>query len=373
METRAPYVLIGLFVVAAIGAVFGFVYWMHNTGGLGERAIYRIRFETSVSGVLIGSAVMFNGIKTGEVTDLKINPDNPHQVIATISVSPSTPVRADTQAGLDIQGLTGIAVVSLTGGNPNAPAFEKNGGEPPMLIADPMSWQSMTQAARTALQRVDNIMADNSESLKSALANLNTFSDALARNSSRIDGIVAGLERMTGGATANAPRYMLDLVAPRSFPAIDKKRDKQLVVADPTSVLMYESRKIVVVPAADDAAFGNTQWSDNLPKLVQAKLVQSFENANYFAAIGRPNEDLNADYKLLIDIRSFRVVTQAPSSVDVELAARIVDGGGKVVASKIFKETLPLAAVEPPAAFAALNEAFGKIAIGVVTWAAAVI
>ena len=77
METRAPYALIGLFVVVAIAAVFGFVYWMHNTGGLGERALYRIRFENSVSGVLVGSAVMFDGIKVGEVTDLRIDPDNP--------------------------------------------------------------------------------------------------------------------------------------------------------------------------------------------------------------------------------------------------------------------------------------------------------
>jgi len=91
METRAPYALIGLFVLAAVGAVFGFVYWMHNTGGLGERAVYRVRFEHSVSGVLVGSAVMFNGIRVGEVTDLKIGMDNPQQVTATISVSPATP------------------------------------------------------------------------------------------------------------------------------------------------------------------------------------------------------------------------------------------------------------------------------------------
>jgi len=71
METRAPYALIGFLVVLAIGAVFGFVYWMHIIGGLGDRALYRVRFENSVSGVLIGSAVMFNGIKVGEVTELK--------------------------------------------------------------------------------------------------------------------------------------------------------------------------------------------------------------------------------------------------------------------------------------------------------------
>src|SRR5690606_1692800 len=103
--------------------------------------------ENSVSGVLIGSAVMFNGLKAGEVTELRINPDNPNQVIAKISVTPSTPVRADTVASLDIAGLTGIAVVSLTGGKPDAPPLKSQDGQPPLLVADPKAGQSMTEAA----------------------------------------------------------------------------------------------------------------------------------------------------------------------------------------------------------------------------------
>ena len=79
METRAPYALIGLFVLAVIGAVFGFVYWLHNSGGLGERAVYRVRFENTVSGLLTGAAVLFNGIRVGEVTDLGLNPDDPQR------------------------------------------------------------------------------------------------------------------------------------------------------------------------------------------------------------------------------------------------------------------------------------------------------
>ena len=68
METRAPYALIGLFVMAVIGAVFGFVYWLHNSGGLSERTVYRVHFENTVSGLLKGASVLFNGIRVGEVT-----------------------------------------------------------------------------------------------------------------------------------------------------------------------------------------------------------------------------------------------------------------------------------------------------------------
>jgi phospholipid/cholesterol/gamma-HCH transport system substrate-binding protein len=112
METRAPYALIGLFVLAVVGAAFGFVYWLNNTGGLGEKAVYRVRFQHTVSGLLTGAAVLFNGIRVGEVTDLGLNPDNPREVMATITVAATTPIRADAQAGLEFQGLTGVPVIS---------------------------------------------------------------------------------------------------------------------------------------------------------------------------------------------------------------------------------------------------------------------
>ncbi len=65
METRARYVLVGAFTLAVIAAAFAFVYWLNTTGGLRERAFYRIRYQNSVSGLLVGSAVLFNGVRVG--------------------------------------------------------------------------------------------------------------------------------------------------------------------------------------------------------------------------------------------------------------------------------------------------------------------
>ncbi len=149
METRAPFVVIGAFVLAAIVAVFGFVYWLNNTGGLGPRTSYHVQFEGSVPGLLVGAGVLFNGIRVGEVTDLTLAPDSPRRVNATISVASATPVRADTKVGLEFQGLTGVPVIALEGGTLLA-----NAGEVPTLMADPGASRSMTEAARDALQRV---------------------------------------------------------------------------------------------------------------------------------------------------------------------------------------------------------------------------
>src|ERR1700693_5691843 len=175
MEIRAPYAFIGLFVLTAIVAVFGFVYWLHNTGGLGERTVYRVRFENSVSGLLKGAAVLFNGVRVGEVTDLQLTPENPRQVMVTIAVAPTTPVRTDTQVDLDFHGLTGATVVTLAGGNMAAPALTSSRGEPPVLVAGAAAGQSMTQIVRLAAQRLETMLADNGEAVRNTIANLSTL------------------------------------------------------------------------------------------------------------------------------------------------------------------------------------------------------
>ena len=94
METRARYALIGFFMLAVILASFAFVYWLENKGGFSQRTNYQVRFDSSVSGLLVGSAVLFNGIRVGEVTDLTLDPEHPEQVVATIGVVQGTPVRS---------------------------------------------------------------------------------------------------------------------------------------------------------------------------------------------------------------------------------------------------------------------------------------
>ena len=139
METRANYVLIGAFTLAVIAGVFGFIYWFQNIGGSGERLRYSIVFDGSVSGLRTGASVLFNGIRVGEVTGLRLDPSKPKQVVAMLSVDKSVTVREDTRIGLEFQGLTGIASVSLIGGDPAAKAVAGVGaGEtPPVMMAPP--------------------------------------------------------------------------------------------------------------------------------------------------------------------------------------------------------------------------------------------
>ena len=210
METRANYVLIGVFTLAVVLGVFGFVYWFQNIGGTGERAFYRVQFEGSVSGLRTGATVLFNGIKVGEVTELKLDPKKPKQVIAGISVDKSVAVRADTEIGLEFQGLTGISALSLKGGDPAKPVLigAKDNKDPdaPVLVAPPGATQDVTAAARDALRKVQELIEENQKSIKSALDNIDKFSATLVRNSEHIDNSLASIDKFTGALGRNADR-----------------------------------------------------------------------------------------------------------------------------------------------------------------------
>ena len=220
METRANYILIGLFSLATIIGAFGFVYWFHHVGGTGERMSYRVVFEGPIGGLRTGASVSFNGIRVGEVTELTLDPKDPKQALATISIDTKTPVRADTQVSLDTQGLTGIAVLALRGGAPTAGPLTNKLGDVPVLTAGSSASQDMMAAARDVARRIDSVLADNQEAIKTSLRNIEnftdmlaknseslqktvrnieTFSESLSRNSGKIDSILAGVDNLIGG------------------------------------------------------------------------------------------------------------------------------------------------------------------------------
>jgi phospholipid/cholesterol/gamma-HCH transport system substrate-binding protein len=341
--------------------VFGFVYWLNNTGGLGPRTIYHVQFEGSVPGLLVGAGVLFNGIRVGEVTDLALTPDSPRRVNAMISVASNTPVRADTKVSLEFQGLTGVPMIALEGGT-----LAANSGEVPILIAEPGAGQSMTQAARDALRKVDSVLSENSEPLKDTIANFKVFSEGLARNTGRLDSIVAGLEKMTGATQPKKITY--DLRAPADFAPPSKTISGQLAIPEPTAVVALETQRILLSPAKDYPGFDEAVWADSIPKLLQVRLIEGFENYDIAHAPLRTMDIGQADFQLLIDVRRFRVAVDVVPAAEVELSARLVDKNGRVVASRLFDETQKFNKIEPPEAVAAFDAAFCRIAKEIILW-----
>ena len=364
METRAPYTIVGALLLAAIAAVFGFVYWLNNAGGIGKRDSYQLVFNGPVPGLLVGAGVMFNGIRVGEVTSLELVDDHPHDVHATISVATRTPVRADTKVSLEFQGLTGVPVVSLEGGDsPDAPRVSGP------LVAEKGAGQSMTQAARDALRRVDTVLSENAAPLHDAIGNIGTFAQALARNSSRLDGIVAGLERMTGAATPQR-KVIYDLAAADAFASPRRPLPAGLAIAEPTATTRLQTQRFLFAGGEEgDGEFDNAQWSDSLPTLIQSKLLQSFENYDIAHAPVRADLGNEGGLRLLIDLRQFEITATPEPRATIALSAKLVDSG-QLKAARIFQQSAPIDGLTPAKAAAAFNRAFDALARDIVSWTA---
>jgi phospholipid/cholesterol/gamma-HCH transport system substrate-binding protein len=198
METRANFVLIGSFTLAVIAAAFGFVLWFQSLHTTKARSPLRIVFEGPAAGLRNGGSVNFNGIRVGEVMSVKL--DNPRRVVALTMVENNAPIRRDTLVGLEFQGLTGVAAISLKGGEEAAPPVPLDEDGVPTLTADPNALQDVTEAIRGTLQNINRVVADNQESVKNSLHNLETFTNSLARNSQKIDDVMAKVDGVMGKA-----------------------------------------------------------------------------------------------------------------------------------------------------------------------------
>lgn len=198
METRANYVLIGSFTLAVIAAAIGFVLWFQSLHTTKQRGPLRVIFEGPAAGLRNGGSVNFNGIRVGEVISVKL--DNPRRVVALAMIENSAPIRKDTMVGLEFQGLTGVAAISLRGGEEAAPPAPLDEDGVPVLTADPTKLQDVTEAIRGTLQNINRVVADNQEAVRNSLKNLEVFTQSLARNSERIDNVMARVDGVMGKA-----------------------------------------------------------------------------------------------------------------------------------------------------------------------------
>jgi phospholipid/cholesterol/gamma-HCH transport system substrate-binding protein len=198
MESRANYALVGLFTLAVLAAVFGFVYWF-NSGAGGRKQDVRVIFSGTVTGLGRGSSVLFNGLRVGEVTRIELQPDDPRRIYAVIQVDNTTPLRVDTRARIEAQGLAGVVAVQLLGGEPNSPVLTAQPGQSmPVIIAERSELQDIIETVRTIAKRADEMLGsieglvkENAGSISNTVKNVEKFSNALGNNADGVDKLMA--------------------------------------------------------------------------------------------------------------------------------------------------------------------------------------
>ena len=169
MERTANYALVGLIFTILMIAMFVFVFWLANIAFAQQYDNYDVVFHGSVTGLTRGGDVQFNGIKVGEVSDIKLDASDPNIVHATAKVRSDTPVRVDSQASLEPQGITGVNYIQLTAGTPSKQLLKDATphGQPLVIQAAPGAISSlltgggtMMQKAVETLNRINQVLSD---------------------------------------------------------------------------------------------------------------------------------------------------------------------------------------------------------------------
>lgn len=169
------------------------------------------------------------------------------------------------------------------------------------------------------------------------------------------------------------PTY--DLTAPEAPARFGRGGRGQLIVAEPAALAILDTDRVVIRPARGQVAqLAGAQWSDRLPKLMQARVVQSLENANRLRGVGRPGDRIAADYQLVMDVRAFNIAITSEPVAEVEISAKIIaDRAGRIVSARVFRASVPAASAEGPEAVRAIDEAFGRVVSEMVAWASRVV
>jgi cholesterol transport system auxiliary component len=178
----------------------------------------------------------------------------------------------------------------------------------------------------------------------------------------------AGACSFTGSSTPTT----FDLSAPGAGGGKAGAGRAQILVPEPITIQAFEGERIIVRDPSGAVSFiGGGQWADRLPRLVQARLIQSFENTSSMSAVGRPGDRTSADYQLNTEIRSFDVVSAKGEAV-VEISAKLVnDRTGRIVNARVFTARVPVGAVDASTAAQALDRALSTVLRDVVRWASA--
>ena len=200
METRASYLIVGVFVLALAAAGALFSIWLTKTDIDKSFDHYDIIFEGSVSGLQSGSQVYFRGVPVGRVTDIMINDEDITEIIARVEIEAGTPVRTDSRAGLVPQGITGLANIEFKGGSNESPMLKSEDDRPPRIIAQTSPIEAVFDSAPELLssgvlllqQMTVLLSEDNIARVNDILAELHSVLGALAKNTDSLDTVLSG-------------------------------------------------------------------------------------------------------------------------------------------------------------------------------------
>jgi len=276
METKANYVIVGIFTIVAIFAAFAFVYWTATVGDRGETAPLRVHILGSAAGLGPGSEVLFNGIKVGTVQRVYIDLNDPTLAIADTEIDRLTPITKSTKADIGIAGLTGQSKIELRGANLEEPKLLDVAEETHRIAeitANPSAVSNLLETAQDVFTRADKVLTnidgfigDVRQPLTNTFNNAEKFSQALADNADGVDTFLASVTKLANQLAGASDKLDSTLTAAEDLlKSVDRDQVRNIVdnVETVTRNLSEASNHIGdVVDHVDGAVKSITEFSD---------------------------------------------------------------------------------------------------------------
>jgi phospholipid/cholesterol/gamma-HCH transport system substrate-binding protein len=199
LETRAGYVAVGGFVLLLVVGLVASVLWLGKFTTNQEFAHYDILFKGDVTGLQLDGPVRFRGIQVGRVQDIRIDPGQ-DAVRVTVEVRRDTPIRADSEASLEFQGITGVLYVLITGGSTVKPMLPRPQAPPyPEIASKAGKFEGLFQGAPDLIAHLNDLVGkvsallsdQNRASIDATLKNLATVTQTLSEQGGGLDRLLS--------------------------------------------------------------------------------------------------------------------------------------------------------------------------------------
>ena len=176
MEIRANYVMVGAFALAIVALAIIYAIWAAKNADDKDSVEYQILFQGEVSGLSLSSNVLFNGIKVGTVKKISISPNDSSVVVVLVEIQPNIPIKSDSEASLEMQGVTGQSAIMISSGKNTSPLLKAVSDEDIPTI---MSRASRLQEVVTTLPQILNEAKQTLHEINKALSpeNMEAFND----------------------------------------------------------------------------------------------------------------------------------------------------------------------------------------------------
>jgi phospholipid/cholesterol/gamma-HCH transport system substrate-binding protein len=151
MENRAHALTAGLFALLLGAALLAALWWFSQDRQAVKEVVLVSR--GNINGLGVQSRVRFRGINAGTVSAIRIDPEDPRNILITAKVADNLPLTRGTTASIGTLGVTGLAYVALEDRGADPAPLAGVEGQPPRIVLEPGLMDQIADRALAAAER----------------------------------------------------------------------------------------------------------------------------------------------------------------------------------------------------------------------------